>query len=45
MIDDYEEEIIDNIKISKLIEVVSRFKKQTTLEPQEASVVTARRNY
>lgn len=41
MIDDYEEEIIEFIKIEKVIEIVQRFKNEKKLDAQEATVVTA----
>jgi len=41
MIDDYEEEIVENIEISKLREVVRKFKNEKKLDYEEIKVVTA----
>ncbi len=41
MIDDYEEEVVENLKISKLIEVLNKFKDETKLDSEEATVIAA----
>jgi hypothetical protein len=41
MIGDYEEEIVDNFKISKLNEVLMEFRAKTRLDSEEATVIGA----